>query len=143
MRRLLLCSSFLLLVGCAPSVESCRRDAEATQLAMRRLLSEVQTQQQLKAALPKLRRHYLELARLMVAVERAYDRDEWLYSEKMESCSEISEELRGELVRLYQLPNGRDLMEEAQEDALRLLERRLPGRGSPGNHRNGVNHPQI
>lgn len=117
---------FLLLIlmflsSCRRSVDSCRRDAESTVSAMQRQLAHVQTRQDLKTIIPRLRRHYLEIARLMVAVDRAYERDDWLMPEGV--VAEAVERLRLELIRVYEIPDAREMIEQAQEVGLRYLER--------------------
>lgn len=120
------CLILILAGGCSRSIDQCRRDAEATECALYRLLVEAHTREELRERLPKLRRLYLELAQLQLAAEKAYDRDEWVAAKA--TPSEWSEKLRLELIRVYELEGGRELVENAQDDAIRLLVRKSSSR---------------
>ena len=110
---------FLLFFSCAPSSsEDFREKGAAKSYELTKELREIQTRADLKAALPKLRRGFLELAELLLeAREFRAAHPGASVSLPTKEC----DELFAELSRLYELPEGRDLIESSQIDAVKKL----------------------
>ncbi|HSX26798.1 MAG TPA: hypothetical protein VLE89_07320 [Chlamydiales bacterium] len=108
--------SWLGVSGCAPSTLGDLRlegEAETRKLAME--LKAIDTKEELSRAVPRLKRRYNRLADLLLEARK--------FEEKGGEPSLASEELFAELARLYEIPGGRELVESAQEEAVRRLSR--------------------
>lgn len=104
--------------ACAPtSAESLYLEGESAALALRDEMRCIHSRDELQAAIPKLRRKYLRLARLALAA-----RELAAQGEKPLPPSRASDELFAEIARLYELPGGRELLALAQAESLKLLQ---------------------
>jgi hypothetical protein len=104
------------LVGCSPSsLEELRWEGESETKKLTAELREIEGCEQLRNALPRLKKRYNKIARL---VEQAKPWGETAGAEP----SAVSEELFIELARLYEIPGARELIEVAQQEALKRLD---------------------
>jgi hypothetical protein len=116
---------FLLgLAGCGPhSLEDFREEGEKITKVLIVELQKIHTREQLIKNGPLLQKLFNELTTLMIAA-REY-REKYQEVESLEFTSknhELSEQLRKELNRLYQLEGGRELIEKYQQEALYRLD---------------------
>ena len=109
----------LLLSSCAlSSVEDFRKEGALKAQALTEELRQIQTRSELQAAAPRLRRRFCEFADLLLEAR------EFLSSQPNASPlfpTAEGDELFAELSRLYELPEGRELMESIQLDALKKI----------------------
>lgn len=102
--------------SCAPtSPEDFHDQGERAAAALAKEMSRIHSRDELQAAIPKLRKRYLELARLALAARQ-------LVGQEPLAPSQASDELFAEIARLHELPGGSDLLTFAQAEALKLLE---------------------
>lgn len=106
-----------LLASCSPSSpEGTRKKGEQIVGQLISQLQAIDSREELLHALPQLRKSFLELADL--AVEgHACSEEETLPPPN----PRLNEQLRQELVRIYALEGGRQMVEEAERDALNQL----------------------
>lgn len=106
-----------IVAACAPTTpQAFQREGREVAKALAGELQKIHSQEELRAALPRLRKQYLRLARLVVAARRLTERGLDPLSPSPES-----DELFAEMARLYDLPGGRELLASAQSEALKLL----------------------
>ncbi len=77
----------------------------------------IHSKEELRAAIPKLRRKYLRIAKLAVLAGELAAKG----GKPLPPC-QASDELFAEIARLYELPGGRELLISAQAESLKLLE---------------------
>lgn len=112
----------LCLAACAPrSVEEFRKEGDALCKQMVRQLQGIHTREELVAALPILKSYFLELTELMIAA-RLYQQGSEELLEAEDEALTSSEELLRELKRIYTIEAGRELIEQAQQEALHKLD---------------------
>ncbi len=85
-------------------------------------LQQIQSREQLLAAKPKLTKLFLRLTDTILSAESFHKSHPEAI---VEEPSPISEPLQMELCRIYRLDGGREIVEAAQEPALRLLTKRI------------------
>ncbi len=110
---------FLLLVlsACGPStISDLRVVGEAETFKLAALLHKIDTKDDLQRNLSKVKKSYLRIAELIVQVREFHEAIET-------EPSAASDQLFTELARLYEMPGCRELMENAQDEALALLRR--------------------
>ena len=78
-------------------------------------LHEIDTKEDLQKGLPELKKRFNHFAELIVRVRKLQPK------EKKQEPSAASDQLFAELARLYEMPGCRDLIEEAQGEAVRWL----------------------
>lgn len=113
----------LFLPGCASStLEDYHEEGENMIYSLTEHLQKIRTKEQLIAALPQLQTQFSQLVEVMLAAEN-------LKKHSKESTPEInyelSDKLRFEISRLYQIEGGRAWIEKSQEKALLRLETAL------------------
>lgn len=114
MRYLLCC---FLLVSCSPStLQEIRWEGEAETRKLAGELRVISTREELQKALPRIKKRYNKMAQLVLEAER------WKGAPPQEP-SGASEELFIQLARLYEIPGARELIEDAQQGAIRKLGR--------------------
>lgn len=114
MRYLWIC---LFLVSCAPSsLDEIRWEGEAETRKLAQELKGISSRDELLKALPRLKKRYNKIAALVV---RARD----YKTAAVQEPSQVSEELFIQLARLYEMPGARELIEGAQQEAIRELGR--------------------
>jgi len=112
------------LWGCAPSsMEEYRREGEALCRSFMQDLQKIETREDLVKAIPKIKRHYEEIADLIIQAQNFKKEhlgeavDPWDSSDML-----ASEALMFELKRIYRMEGGKELMENAQKEALFRLD---------------------
>lgn len=108
---------FLFLASCSPTtVEDLRCEGRAETRKLTALLRTMETKEDVQRALPRLKKHFNQIADLIVETRAVSS-----YGPAEEASSE-SFELFQELARLYSVPGGRELLEMAQQQALLRLQ---------------------
>ncbi len=111
--------AFFLLTSCAPSSwDDLRAEGEAETRKLAHLLHDIDTKDELSKQLPAIRKSYLRLAELIQAVRKM---EEKTTMPELSEPSEASDALFAELARLYEMPGCREMIEEAQVEAIRRL----------------------
>jgi len=118
---LILC---LLLFSC--SMQSMEEYREEGREETRRLLMDLEAvtdRKELEEAVPKLRQRFLTMVDIMIEARKFYlsHPDQELIPLTAVD-DELNGRLRSELERIYQMPDGRKLIERSQEAALRRLD---------------------
>lgn len=117
MRRLILLGCLLILCGCGSrSAEDIREEGRTVTRTLTEELRTVHNRRELMEAAPKLKTLFRQLAELMAASQEF---QEPLDLEKTDH--DLSDELRLQMNRIYQMDGGRQIMEQSQQDAVRLL----------------------
>ncbi len=93
------------------------REGEAAAASLAEDMRRIHSRDDLHAAIPRLRKKYLRLARLTLAAKELGEK-----GEKPLAPSQASDELFAEIARLYELPGGKELLRLAQAESLKLLE---------------------
>lgn len=118
-------SLLLVFSGCAPSsMEEYRREGEALCRSFTQDLQKIETREDLVKAIAKIKRHYEEIADLVIA---AKDFKKEHIGEAIDSWNSpdtlAGETLMLELKRIYRIEGGEELMENAQREAFFRLKR--------------------
>ncbi len=109
---------FFLLVSCVNhSWQQLRSEGELETHRLAVILHEVDTKEELIVVLPQIKKIYTRIAELVLEVKKLEDKGPLPFP------SEASDALFAELARLYEMPGCRALLEQAQVDALVLLDR--------------------
>ncbi|MBB65059.1 MAG: hypothetical protein CMO81_08340 [Waddliaceae bacterium] len=115
---ILFISLSVFLHSCGPrSLEDCRDQAERVSRNLLYDLEKIETKDDLTRAIPKLRGHYTQLADLLIDAHSLKEGEITVYS----PSHSLNEDLRKELVRVYSIDGGRELMEKAQREGLHRL----------------------
>lgn len=110
----------ILLVGCGPrSPKDCCKQGEGVARALTKELQAIETREDLIAHQEQLSRLYLELAEVMIRAEKASQK--WVERPE-EFNAEVNEKLKRELLRVYQIPGAREIVEQSQKEALYKLD---------------------
>lgn len=113
----------LLLTGCGSrSLEDFREEGEQTTRILVAELSQIHTKRELIEASPKLKHLFNRLAATMLAArefQKTHPDSERI--DLQERDLQLSDQLREELNRLYQLDGGREIIEKCEEDAVKQL----------------------
>ncbi len=84
-------------------------------------LESIQTRQQLLDASSRLQKQYIDLVNIIISAEEYLDKHPdqkiWQHQETL-----LSDRLREELNRLYQIEGAREIMEKCQQEALYRLD---------------------
>ena len=108
--------TLLLLSSCGPSTfEDLRIEGEAQTRRLAEELQSIENKEDLQKALPKIKKRFNKLADVLVDVKK------FPKKEDLES-SFASEQLFIELARIYEMPGGRELVENSQKQAIRKLD---------------------
>ena len=108
---------FMVLVGCSPtSMADLLLEGEAETKKLAKELSVIETREGLQKALPQLRNRFNRIADLLIRVRKV--------AQEAAEPTEASEALFAEMARLYEIPGCRELIENAQADAIRKLGRK-------------------
>lgn len=113
----------LLLSGCGPrSMDDFEEEGEAVMRTLIQELQAIRTREQLIASTGRLKRLFDRLADIMIAaVEYRRAHPEISTNEFAGPNHELSDLLRIELNRLYQMEGGRQIIEKCEENALHRL----------------------
>lgn len=114
---------FFLLTGCGPqSLEDFKQEGQDILLSLVNELESIHTRDELLKAAPKLKDLFNKFVKITISAARLREKHHLDYLEFTKQDHELSEKLRMELNRLYQLEGGRDIIEKAQEEALHRLD---------------------
>lgn len=105
----------IFLASCAPATVAdlrCEGEAQTKKLAFE--LRAIENREDLQKAVPRLKKRFNKIADLILEA-RSFSKEEEL------EPSYASEELFAELARLYEMPGGRELIENAQVEAIQRL----------------------
>ncbi len=122
MFRWLLVGVFLFCVGCSPSsIEEFQFEGEDVAKGLLKELGRVYSLSDLKKEGPKLKKEYEHLARLMIAAKKYQNRHP---NDEVSGLIgfEVSEALKKEFMRIYQLGGCSEVMEELQRESLHKLD---------------------
>lgn len=109
---------FLFLVSCGPATLSdLRYEGEAQTQKLAEELRVIETKEELQKAVPTLRKRFNKIADILIEA-RGFQKEE-------AGPSFASEQLFAELARLYEMPGGREWIENAQLEAVQKLKRGL------------------
>ncbi|HEV7737161.1 MAG TPA: hypothetical protein VGO47_07295 [Chlamydiales bacterium] len=115
MKKTILLLFFMVSCG-SPSVKDLRAEGEGETRKLAGLLRDIETREQLQKKIGKIQQCYAKIADLMIQLR---EMSEGLAGD--EEASEFSDALFIELVRLYEMPGCRRLLEAAQEGAIEKL----------------------
>lgn len=116
MKKLFTIISVLMLWGCSPhSLNDFQREAEGQCKALVLELQKAQTREDLVKSEPKLRRLFDQLATLIIAAQK-YQQQHLDEAPMLSNAYE--EPLLEEMMRLYRIEGGREIIERAQREAL-------------------------
>ncbi len=108
---------FLLLFGCASSSEK-RVRAEGKKIVKELfvILRDVENHEELQAATPYLKKKFNRLANLLLEIRSLQEKNRNIFhsNEPLEG----SEVLFAELARLYEIPGCREIVEQAESEAV-------------------------
>lgn len=117
MRRALTLIFIALLASCSPkSPKEVRKRGEQVVGHLISQLQAIDSREELLHALPQLRKDFLELADLAVEGHACLEE-----GPLPPPNAKLNQQLREELVRIYALEGGRQMVEEAERDALNHL----------------------
>lgn len=122
-RIFLLVVSLTVFSCSSPSPDDYREEGQGIVRSLVHDLQKVRTRQDLIAAVPKLQMQFERLVDVIIAAEQHCD-SKGAASEAFGDHL-LSDELRTELLRVYQLPEGCELIEKCQEGAFTRLEKAL------------------
>jgi hypothetical protein len=123
-RLLILILLPFIVTSCGPcSLDDFKEEGEGVIRSLIQELRAIHTRDQLLAASGKLQRLFDRLVFIIIAAEEfSFAHPELAKRESMRHNHELSDQLRGELNRLYRLEGGRQILEKYQEKALHRLD---------------------
>ena len=105
----------LVLLGCAPAnISDLRYEGEAEVRKLVSDLKKIETKDELQKAVPKIKKRFNKIAQVLVEIRPFLD-------SATEEPLPSSELLFIQLARLYEIPGGRELIENAQREAIRRM----------------------
>ena len=120
--RACLLALFLLLASCGPnSAEDFLNEADGIKRKIASELKQIHTRDELAKAVPKLRKEFNELVAVIIAARTFHDQSEKPLDPEISDVS-ASQQLLAELKRVYKIEAGRQLIEQAQQEALLKLD---------------------
>ena len=121
MRKIYFCL-ICILVSCSPnSIEEFQLEGEAVAKELLNDLVKVQSLKDLKSEGPKLKKEYNQLVEIMIAAKKFQNRH--LGDEVPGHIGlEVSEALKKEFIRIYQLEGCLEVMEALQRESLHKLD---------------------
>ena len=114
-----ICIFFLLFfVACSPSsLEDFRYEGESICKDLTQELKKIETSQQLIVKAPKLKTYFDKLVVVIIQAKK-FQKEHEGENSIMDGKSQVSQNLLGELRRIYELEGGRELMEKIEQEAL-------------------------
>ena len=111
---------FFLLTACSLSTEKgYYREGERTLVEITKILKKVETHEELQASVPALRKKFNRLANLLIEFRKFKENNP---NREFPGLSlGASEPLFAELARLYEIPGCREIVEQAQVEAVYKL----------------------
>lgn len=117
----------LFLASCGPSsIEDFKEEGQSKAHRVLGLLKTINTREQLMDAEVYLEAYYDEIAEILLAAEhfrKKYKLDSPEFSEKDHL---LSENLRVEMMRIYRLDGGKEILEKCQQKAIAKLSETFP-----------------
>lgn len=113
---------FFLLAACGrPATwDDLRAEGEAEARALAQILHNIDTKEELQKSLPKIKKRFNKIADLALEVRELKEKSAM---PENRDPSEASDALFVEMARLYEMPGCRDLIEMAQNEAVRQINR--------------------
>jgi hypothetical protein len=105
----------LILAACQPTCQQRQQRATSKAQALLRELKSIERRDQLIQAQERVSNLYASLAEELMIAEQSYP------DHLSAPTSPLSAQLRAELQRLYAMEGGREILETAQEPALKIL----------------------
>ena len=119
---LLYFSMLVILSACSPSsLDDFRHEGESICREFTRELEKIETREQLIKAVPKIKAKFEKLATLMIEVKKFQQQQEMLEENPAIEKTEESLALLSQFKRIYQIESGKEIMEQAQKEALYRL----------------------
>lgn len=115
------------LVSCSSSLQDLRADAEKVTKELTQELAQVQKKDDLLVRLPKIKKKYLHLARLVYKTHLLLKNDHEIGFEQAYP-SHAGYLLYRELVRICEIKGAKELIKQAQKDALAYLQEKMPSK---------------
>lgn len=121
----LLCFLLFFLSGCGPrSLDDFEEEGEGVMRSLIEELRNIHSRNQLIASSGRLKRHYDRLVDIMIAAQNFRDNHPGLDKGVFSGPNhELSDQLRIELNRIYQIEGGRQIIEKCEQNALNRLSR--------------------
>ena len=119
--------ALLIFTGCAPStIEEYRREGEAICRSFTHELQKIESREDLVRASPKIKQHYEQIAQIVIEAQNFKNEHSGEAVDPFHSTDMLaSEELMMELKRIYRMEGGKELMENAQKEALFRLSKEI------------------
>lgn len=120
MRRYLF--AFFFLVSCGPHTrEEYRCEGESVARQLHSDLTRIESLSDLKAEAPKIKKRFINLTDLMIRAKKRQrmQTDEFDVDEKN---TYLSDQLKAEFIRIYQIEGCQKLMEDLQRESLHRLD---------------------
>jgi hypothetical protein len=115
--------SCLFLYGCSShTLADYQEEGKSILYSITQQLQKIHTREQLITAGPELQKQFNQLVDVMLAAEAFKQKSKNLEEIEITVNHELSDLLRIEINRLYQIEGGRALIEKSQESALHRLE---------------------
>lgn len=115
--------SFLFLFSCATkSLEDFREEGESVTKSLIQEMEEIKNKKDLVKAKSKLQRLFIRLVDIIIEAEMLQEASSDEIIELTPENHELSDRLRSELNRLYEIPGGYEIIEKCQEEALQRLD---------------------
>lgn len=113
-----------LLTSCGrQSLEDFREEGEGITRSLTQELRSIHSRDELILHFPRLKKHFDELVNVMISAREFQEKYPKSIEVPLEKGNhDISDRLRVELNRIYQIEGGRELVEKAQEQALNRLD---------------------
>lgn len=113
---------FFFLIGCSsPSIKDFKKEGESITRNLVFRLEKIHSREDLSEALPDLKYLFNELVSLIIEAKEFQRNHAELEKEPYENKQIWTKKLREELIRIYKIDGGKQLMEFAQNDSLYRL----------------------
>lgn len=122
-RSLLKVLILIVCVGCAGrSLEDCRQDGQSICRSILLELEAIETREELLDAKPRLARHFLHLVDVMIDAGELAEQEKLAAQPLSTDDRAMSDRLQRQLMRIYDMAGGREIIAEAQQEALFRLD---------------------
>jgi hypothetical protein len=109
----------LLLVGCQPHTpDEYRREGERLMNTLSQELEQINSREELVKEQGRLSLLFMQIAKLAVRAQEDLDRQVTVGGGIASCNAELNERLRQQLIRIYKIEGGREIIEEAQKKAV-------------------------
>lgn len=121
-KKITICLLALSLAGCNPSsLEEYQQEGESISKKMVQDLEKVHSRDDLVRIVPVLEKRFHQLVDLAIEAKKFKETDD-AEDIILDSAKEMSDKLRAELNRVYQLEGAKELIEQAEREALFKLD---------------------